>query len=66
MNERLEIEGDEREALERWLDENEPTDEDVDAHYLDWCERHGIVPALVPDGIGTDASGEPVNVWRFA
>jgi hypothetical protein len=66
MNERLEIEGDEREELERWLDANEPTEADIDAHYLDWCERHGIVPDLIPAGMGTDPSGEPVQVWRFA
>lgn len=59
MNEQLEIEGDEREALERWLESNE-------AHYLDWCERSGIVPELVPAGIGTDPSGESVSVWQFA
>jgi len=64
MNERNEIDGDEREALEKWLDENEPYD--IDAHYLDYCERHGIVPELVPDGIGTDPEGEIVRVWRFA
>lgn len=66
MNERLEIEGDEREEFERWLEANEPTEADIDAHYLDWCERNGVTPELIPDGIGTDPSGEPVNVWRFA
>lgn len=64
MNEQLEINGDEREEVEAWLEANEPYD--IDAHYLDWCERNGIVPDLVPDGIGTDPSGEPVNAWRFA
>ena len=71
MNERLEIEGDMREDFEWWeANEDAPvverTDADVDAHYLDWCERNGIVPALVPAGMGTDPSGEPVQVWQFA
>ena len=65
-NDRLEIEGDAREEFEQWLAENEPTEADIDAHYLDWCERHGETPALIPDGMGTDPSGEPVQVWRFA
>jgi len=63
MNERNEIDGDEREEFEAWLEANEPTEADIDAHYLDWCERNC---KLVPDGIGTDPSGEPVNAWRFA
>lgn len=55
--ERLEIEGD-------WWEEI--TDADIDAHYLDWCERHGIVPELVPIGKGTDPEGEEVSVYTFA
>lgn len=66
MNERNEIEGDMRADLEAWLDANEPTDADIDAHYLDWCERNGIVPDLVPIGKGTDPEGEEVSVWGFA
>lgn len=66
MNERLEIEGDMRAELEAWLEANEPTDADIDAHYLDWCERNGVTPELVPDGTGTDPEGETVQVWRFA
>lgn len=54
MNERLEIEGDEREDLQRWLDEEaereecnagapvlELTDDDLEAWYRDWCQRNG-------------------------
>ena len=53
-NEQLEIVGDAREDVEN------------DSHYLDWCERNGETPSLVPIGKGTDPEGEEVSVWTFA
>lgn len=58
-NDRLEIEGD----LWAELEAIETTDADIDAHYLDWCERQAN---LVLAGLGLDPSGELVNVWEFA
>lgn len=74
FNEQNEIRGDEREDLQRWLEEEaereeanrlapepEPlTDEEIDAWHLDWCERHGEVP----DG-ETIEHGERIPRWRF-
>ncbi len=65
-NERLEIEGDAREDVEGWEDAPLPERPDVDGHYLDWCERNGIVPDMVRTGTDTDAEGEIVTVFRFA
>jgi len=41
-------------------------EEDMDAHYLDWCKRNGVTPSLVNIGTDTDAEGEKVSVWTFA
>ena len=67
--ERLEIEGDVRDALEREFANKIHADAQADmadAHYFDWCERNGIVLELVPIGKGTDPEGEEVSVYTFA
>jgi len=40
-------------------------EEDMDAYYLDWCERNGVTPSLEIEGEATDAGGDTVRVWRF-
>jgi len=73
MNEQLEINGDLadeyreiQEAEYREANEDAPevewTDEDIDAYFLDWCERNGEVPDLIPDGETPDGTPR----WRFA
>lgn len=75
MNERNEIGGDlrdeyleiqEAEEANRLAPEPEPlTDEELEAWHLDWCERNGEAPDLIPDGEGVDPSGETVPRWRL-
>lgn len=71
MNERNEIMSDwyedlrieeEREEANRLAPEPEPpSEEELEAMHLDWCERHEEAPDLIPDGEGLD--GTPY--WRF-
>lgn len=51
---------DEREEAFRDAPVHEDTDEDVEAHFLDWCDRNA--PKLVRDG--EDEDGTPI--WKFS
>lgn len=47
-NDRLEIEGDAREDVERYEADLAEQDAIGEAHYLDWCKREGIEPEPMP------------------
>jgi len=69
QNEQAIMRGDDREAMEEWLEahelapEPEPmTEADLEAYFRDYCERNGGLPDLSPDGYDRD---EGVIIWTF-
>ena len=65
FNEQNEIMGDWHEELALELAEDPASEEAMEAHYLDWCQRNGVIPELYPLGRGAGLDGTPVNVWGF-